>query len=192
MGIKQLDRLDQDLPILKEMLRAAAASPVGELQQTDLEVTRGMPVYRLEPVAGAQAELAAARLQAWRYLVLGRREGRALLVTEVEDEDSGDVEDGRSAAVVGSGEAAIQLLERLSQAEALAAGEDYELRIIEIPKADVEALWLHGARDRFLDLIRADRPEPEESEQFLRRIQAVVELRNRPENINAHEMTGDE
>jgi hypothetical protein len=173
------------------MLRAAAASPVGELQQTDLELTRGIPLYRLEPVAGVQAELAAARLQAWRYLVLERREGRAVLVAEVEDQTSGDDEDGRSAAIVGSGDAAIQLVERLSAAEALPSDGDYELRIIEIPKADVEALWLHGAGDRFLDLIRPDRPEPESAEQFLRRIQTVVELRNRPENLNAHEMTGD-
>ncbi|HEX8380862.1 MAG TPA: hypothetical protein VF619_09985 [Allosphingosinicella sp.] len=190
MSVAQLDRLEQDLPVLKKTLRAAAASPVGELQQKAVHISRGIPLYRLQSLPGGRLELTAARLHAWRYLVFGRTGGEALLIVEVEDSEPGG-EEGRAAAIVGSAEAAGELLDRLSTAGAMATGQEYELRIVEIPEADEEALWLHGGSDRFLDIIRAERREPEDSDQFLRRVQAVVELRSRPENIHANEIGGE-
>ena len=146
------------LPAPPETALGVLTEAVADLQVTDPSRTLGAAETRVAPhpfplyVVGLASirrgsnSIRAARPAGWRYLL---ERGGAPAIADLHATATGEsVYFGRLVA----GDTAERLLERAREAEALASGQDFEARILDVPALHVAALWLHGSTSLFLPI----------------------------------------
>lgn len=140
------------LALTHPRVQATFAKPLAD--NARIASTAPIPVYAVDVADVAQGCLInAAVLVEWHYLVLADDE-TLMSATIADDVLHAEDSDIPVTAQLSYGTLGQDVIKAINRAEELpeTAGEDFSVRLLEIPALYLSALWLHGERDLFLVL----------------------------------------
>lgn len=156
MGLHVTKPPEQGLKIVRQgvgqLITSApgGASPMAEAAPSQLNIAAPHPVYFVGLTDLAEGNfLSAAVLIGWRYILLEGEETIGAATLKV-----GEDEEQLQFSHVSHGPFVKNTVEGIGRAENLpeVQGNEFELRLLDIPSLYVVSLWLHGEEDRLLPL----------------------------------------